>query len=558
MATPNIKIDTLRPVDLSSLKSFRIDGIPVLSVNCTINSIGGYYSDRTADVFFEFIEDCRKMYLAAHRCILASDSEKFRQIFYETTSAGPIVKVSDTSLEIFDLLLQSFYNRSVTLRIHQIDELIRLAFYYNANKCKQICIEYMKLLIEDNNIMIVHCLELATRNKCENIQMLCLSKVREYGYGLVNSPEFFAFSWQTIETVFTIDFYGRDEFELFKLFLNQSAYECNRDYFDASNVNDVKKYLKKYLCIIRWGNLTDDNIAEIIKLNCVDYDDMKQYLNGDIQANRCDSKRLPKKLSTASTIISTIKIKDPMRSFHRMYGDEQTADLKLTFQNCTVSLHCCIIAAKGLSLAKAIYNGNMNGHWTIEHIKTVADFFKPFYDLSIVIDIDTVLAALEFGKFFGIDEYENMDIKPMLCDALSVDTVFQIHELATTFDYYEIIEKCYTLFKSSTFVWSEVLKKDSFYRCNPKTILFAFRCGKIKASMLLETVIEWAKYQCKEQNLNPITPETIRAMIGDINRWIPAEQMDGEHILCALSKFSDIFSDDDLQMILITLKNRSR
>lgn len=556
MATPNIKIEFLKSVDLNSLNTIRIDQIPVLPVKCTFNSIGGYYSDRTADVFFKFVEGGQIIYLAGHRCILASDSEKFRQIFYET-AVGSIVKICDTSLELFDLLLQSFYNRSVLLRIHQIDELTRLAFYYNANKCKQICIDYMKTLIEDDNLMILHCLELALRHDCVNIQTLCLAKIQKYGHGLVHSPEFFAFSWQVIKTVLTVNFYGRDEFELFIMCLNQATFECKRDHLDANDVMNVKKYLKKYLTIIRLRDLTFENISEIIKTNTVDYDDIKPYLDDDSQAKNANSKRPPEKLSTGSTIISAIKIKDPMMSFRRIHGDEQTADLKLTFQNCTVSLHCCILAAKGLSLAKAIYNGNLKGHWTIGHMKIVADFFKPFYGVSIAINIDTVLAATQFGKYFQIDEYENMDFQPLLLDALTVGTAFQIYELATYFDYYEIINKCCILFKSSTFVWSEALNTESFYSCNPKTINFAFRYGKLNSSVLFETVIEWAKYQCQQQKLNPITPQTIRAMIGDVNRWILTE-MDGEHVLNALNKYSDIFSDDDLQMISKTLKNRSQ
>lgn len=556
MATPNIKIESLRSIDLDSLKSFQIHGIPVRPVSCTINSVGGYYSDRTADVFFEFIEDYQKMYLAAHRCILASDSEKFRQMFYEAPAMGPIVKVCDTSFEIFDLFLQSFYNRIITLRIHQIDKLTGLAFYFNANKCKQICIEYMQLQIGDNNTMILRCLDLALRHKCENIQQLCLTKVLEYGHGLVNSSEFYTLRWQVIETVFTVDFYGRDEFKLFKAFLKEAKSECNRDRFDASNPTDVKKYLKKYVTMIRWDNLTSDNMMEIINSNYVDYADITQaYLGGNGKPKNL--KQPPKKLSTDTTIISAIQIKDPMMSFHGMYGDEQTADLKLKFQNCTVSLHRCILAAKGLSLARAIYYGNLNGHPTIGQIKIVADFFKPFYGLPIAINIDTISDAVEFGQMFRIDEYENMDFQPLLIDALSADTVFQIHELATNMNYCKIIEKCYTLFKSSTFIWSAALKTESFYRCNPETIKFAFRCGKIKASMLFETIIEWAKYQCRKQKLNPDTPETVRAMIGDINRWIPVEQIDGEQFLAALKKFGDIFSDDDLQMISQTLENRS-
>lgn len=559
MATPNINIESLRSVDLDSLKSFRIDGIPVRPVSCTMNSVGGYYSDRTADVFFEFFEDYEKMYLAAHRCILASDSEKFRQMFYEAPAMGSIVKVCETSLEIFDLFLQSFYNRVMTLRIHQIDELTRLAFYFNANKCKQICIEYMQLQIEDNNIMILRCLDLALRHKCESIQQLCLTKVLEYGHGLVNSSDFYTLRWQVIETVFTVDFYGRDEFKLFKAFLNEAKFECNRDRFDASNATDVKKYLKKYLTMIRWGSLSSENIIEIIHSNYVDYADMTQeYLGGNVDQPPKNLEQPPKELSTDSTIISAIRIKDPMMSFHGMYGDEQTADLKVTFQNCAVSLHRCILAAKGLSLARAIYYGNLNGHLTIGHMKTVADFFKPFYGLPIAINIDTISDAVDFGQLFRIDEYENMDIQPLLIEALSADTVFQIHELATNLDYYKIIDKCYTLFKSSTFIWSAALKTESFYRCNPETIKFAFRCGKIKASMLLETIIEWAKYQCLKQKLNPDTPETVRAMLGDVNRWIPDEQIDGEQFSAALKKYGDIFSDDDLQMILQTLKNRSQ
>lgn len=542
MATPNIKIESLRSVDLNSLKSFRIDRIPVLPVSCTMNLVGGYYSDRTADVFFEFVEDCRKMYLAAHRCILASDSTKFHNIFYET-SAGSIIKVCDTSLELFDLLLQSFYNRSVTLRIHQIEELTRLAFYYNANKCKQICIEYIKLLIEDNNIMILRCLDLALRHECVNIQALCLAKCLEYGNDLVNLPEFFTFSWQLIETVLNVDFYGRDEHQLFKMCLDQAAFECNRNHLDANNVTHVNKYLEKYLKIIRLEDLSSKNILEIINSKFVDYDDIKPYF--EVHRKKADPKRRPKKLSAQNTIVSVVHIKDPMKSFHRMYGDEKTADLILTFPNCTVSLHRCILAAKGLSLAKAIFDGNLKGHCTIAFMKIVPDFFKPFYGLPIEINIDTVKAAVQFGKYFKIDEYEYMNIQPLLFDALCADTVFHIHELATYFNYYEIINKCYTLLKSSSFVWSKALKTESFYRCNPETVKFAICHGKIEASVALKTVIEWAKYQCQQQKLNSITS----GATPDIDRVFPNEQIDGEDISNALSQFSDIFSDDDFKNI---------
>lgn len=95
-------------------------------------SVGGIYDVNTADVYFPALADGTTKFLPAHKCVLASASKKFFEIFYETEE-NPCLP-ENCSIDVLTPFFRSMYCEVFTIKREHIAELMQLVEDYDVKK----------------------------------------------------------------------------------------------------------------------------------------------------------------------------------------------------------------------------------------------------------------------------------------------------------------------------------------------------------------------------------------------------------------------------------------
>lgn len=548
----NRKIESIAPTHSNWLKredSSKLEKNKNLRpVGQTFNSIGGYYHICTADVYFLFNdENGENVQIAAHKCILASDSTKFRQMFYFADKKYERYSMGSISVATFDLFLQTFYNEKVFIEASDIELLTRLAYEFDATKCKQVCIDFMMDALCYDNIFILTILDVAIRHNIEVLRMQCMEKVKRFGYHFIDSKKLLQGRLDTVKAVLSVDFDGRDEINIFGFCVDYTM-------MHSKDNEMMKKRLRTFFNYIRFESLTPLQIGQIhVKYpRYIDIADMMKMVSKCTTANAATEPVQPTELSNSRITMKVIDIKDPFESFRRMAGDAITADMLFRFKDVEVPVHRCILAAKCQRLAKYFYVDGVKGIKTLKEMKYASVFFEPFYGISIEINIENIMPAIVFGTTFRIPEYLFTDFEQIFIDNLCDDTVFQIYETVEPYaSAGRIFIECMNHIRNDDFDFYRATHTESFYKCDLQTVKFAIKYSHINidATMVLDMLINWAKERCKRENIDSMDSIKLREMLGDAISLIEFGEMSQQQCIECVTKYISIFNSNDLKMI---------
>lgn len=112
-----------------------------------------YLDAETADVFFIIGSDKSSSHrIPAHKNLLAAASDVFKKMFYGPLKERGDVIVDGANAAAFDEFLQFFYIDNVELTIENVAEVMDLGHKYNVIKCFDLCVEFIKDTLTDDNI----------------------------------------------------------------------------------------------------------------------------------------------------------------------------------------------------------------------------------------------------------------------------------------------------------------------------------------------------------------------------------------------------------------------
>lgn len=89
--------------------------------------------------------------IPAHKLVLANGSDVLAAMFFgELRETGDIL-VTDASIDAFKAFLQFFYSTQVGLTVDNVGEVMNLGHKYNVDKCVDVCVDFLKDTITDEN-----------------------------------------------------------------------------------------------------------------------------------------------------------------------------------------------------------------------------------------------------------------------------------------------------------------------------------------------------------------------------------------------------------------------
>lgn len=212
-----------------------------------------YKHERTADIFFVF-EFENSSRVAAHKCILGSDSVVFHRMFYGKRKKMTEVMIGAVSLEAFTIFLASFYTSTMALTRRNVAEIMYLAKKYNAFKCVRACQDFLTSILTTDNVLSV--LELSIRNNCEPLRKLCVKKIMQEGHEIIQLDCFYQCSRNVLKQVLSINFKGRDELLLLEVCIEWAKQLCERENVNASQLPNIRLQLGDCFDLIRFNAMT--------------------------------------------------------------------------------------------------------------------------------------------------------------------------------------------------------------------------------------------------------------------------------------------------------------
>lgn len=192
-----------------------------------------YRNERTADVFFVFENHPR---VAAHKCILASDSVVFCRMFYGEMKEMGDITITDASLDGFLAFLKSFYTSNMAITEENVAEIMYLGNKYDAVKCKTACQNFLTLVLCTENVLTI--LELTNMYNCEPLRMLCLKKIMQEGRAIIQMDCFYQSNRDVLKQILSTNFQRRNELTLFDACIGWAKQLCERE-----NTDDLRLQL---------------------------------------------------------------------------------------------------------------------------------------------------------------------------------------------------------------------------------------------------------------------------------------------------------------------------
>lgn len=178
-----------------------------------------YLDVETADVYFVVGPDENSTQkIAAHKNILAAASDVFKRMFY-----GPLKETDDVilygvNIAAFGEFLRFFYMENVQITSENVAEVMNLGHKYNVSKCLELCVEFLKDTLTDDNICIG--LNLALLYEQDELKCFCEKRIIVNTSGIFKSIGFLECHRQILAHILSINLFSCSEIEVFEAIMS--------------------------------------------------------------------------------------------------------------------------------------------------------------------------------------------------------------------------------------------------------------------------------------------------------------------------------------------------
>lgn len=221
-----------------------------------------YLDDESADVKFNFDYGGNVESVVAHRCILATGSPVFKQMFYGELKEGTEIPIVDASIDGFIAFLQYFYLESVTYNSTVIGEVMKLADKYDVNGCMDLCIRYLTLTMSTQNVC--SCYELALLYDLGHLIGVCEEKICLETQKVLESSSFLHCSRHILGRILLMDGLSCDEIHIFQASMMWAMEACKRAGIDENNAENLKQQLGHCFDLIRFPAMSAEDFYTCI------------------------------------------------------------------------------------------------------------------------------------------------------------------------------------------------------------------------------------------------------------------------------------------------------
>lgn len=240
-------------MEVSDDRKVYINKIPTASGNLL------YLDVETSDVSF-MIGDQKsdQVKIPAHKSLLAAASDVFKRMFYGPLRENDIVHITGVSVAAFTEFLQFFYIERVKLTVDNIDVVMDLGHKYNISKCSELCVEFLKDTLTDENICVG--LSLAMVYDQNELKEFCKRRIVANTNAVMKSSSFLECDRTILAYILNMDLFSCSELDIFEA--------CMAWVRASSKQNEITKelvhtHLGDLFYAIRFGSMKMRDFASL-------------------------------------------------------------------------------------------------------------------------------------------------------------------------------------------------------------------------------------------------------------------------------------------------------
>lgn len=219
----------------------------------------------TVNFIFKTGDEVEKV--PAQKCILATDSEVFRAMFFGPMKSEGDIVITDVTAGSFKEFLRYFYFSDLKCTVENVAEVTYLADYYHVPDCVNKCIQFFKSFLMPENVCSVYPIAITINN--EVLKAKCDMKVSMFTDDVFESESFLQCDPVLLERILKMDQMSCHETNVFDACIEWAKVNCNEKGIDL-NPRNLKAALGDCFKLIRFGAMKLEEFSRCASL----YQDM--------------------------------------------------------------------------------------------------------------------------------------------------------------------------------------------------------------------------------------------------------------------------------------------
>lgn len=494
------------------------------------------YDISTADVFFLCTDDDTKV-VPAHKCMLASNSTKFRD-FFAKNDVNQILP-ENCKIDTMSIFLRSFYCPSFSIDRKNIVELTHLSEKYDALKCKSSCWKFLNLMIQKAYEDIFDVLDLSIIYGNVQLRGICQNKVMAVGRYLIETESFIRCSYQVLEAIIVLAFLKRNEVNVFKACIKWAKYHCNQMKLEPNNPRNIRLMLGDCFKIIQFDKMTAEQFIrcqslhadlfaadELMSISKKIIQKVPQIIEPNVQHNLL-----------RQFIQSSVNANDAIFTMiEKMLGDSVTANVFFVFdsnkkQKKWIYAHKCILSVKSPVFKKLFFGeysaDNNNYPVSDATYDEFHAFIQTFYynTADNLLSIDNIFKMNVLAKLYEVTTLQTECINFAIKN-LCFQHIFRILDLCFVYSNADSVSVCLDWIIHNEHEMNLAFHPQSLIHCTYKTVEFALGLTfpDRNENDLFKASIEWAKNVCKQKKVQP-TEGNIKMALGQAHHLIQQNKL---------------------------------
>lgn len=487
-------------------------------------SLNGLYDVSTADVYFLCIDDDTKL-VPAHRCILASDSQKFREIFFTKSTQ---MLMDDCTLDTLTAFLKSFYCEVFEIKRNSLVALTQLAEKYNAIKCRSACWEFVQQMIQTSHEDICLAFDLAITYNKMDLRRQCIAKIMAVGRSLIETASFVSCTRQVFKIIVSLDFCDRDEVKVFMACMNWAKHRCEMENLDANHPSNVRFVLGDTFSHIQFHKMNSSQFVQCLSLHADIFttDELKTIATSVNGMKPLKCYRNHTKADEQRRFLKTMIIANhhPYEAIAAMFGDDKTSNVFFLFENSDseqklIYAHKCVLAAKSDVFKQLFSNETVtDGNYPIfdASYDDFSTFIQTFYRQTTdgLLTMENIAKIIELAHLYEVNGLLENCID-FATKRLAARNIFRILDLCFIYSNADSVSLCLDWIIANENDMNRAFHARSLVDCSRKTVEFTLGLNfpNRNESQVFAATIEWAKKTCHQNQLET-TPQNLRQTLG--------------------------------------------
>lgn len=218
-----------------------------------------YLDVETADVCFLIGDQSEaQTKIPAHKNLLAAASDVFKRMFYGPLKETDNVRIGGVNAAAFKEFLQFFYIENVKLTIDNITDVMDLGHKYNMAKCSELCVEFLKDTLTDDNICTG--LSLATIYDQNELKDFCKRRIIANTSSVIQSASFLECDRSILEYILNINLFSCSEMDIFDACMSWVRAASKQDVLTKELVHS---HLGHLFYAIRFASMKMKDVANL-------------------------------------------------------------------------------------------------------------------------------------------------------------------------------------------------------------------------------------------------------------------------------------------------------